>query len=603
MKNEQKDKMTNMIEKYKDKIEILEHDFPMQIAWIKKILNVPNNENDITQTEEYKERLKRVKENSGLNLVPKEFRKPPEEYKEWREKVKKDGELYFVPKGFRTPEMCRIAVEKFGGALQYVPDEIKTPEICRIAVENFSAALKSVPYKLKTLDLCEIAVKKNGSLLEYVPEELRTPEMCKIAMENHCYALQFVPEELKTKEMCRIAGENPYLLKWVPEKFITRELVDMNEEKFSKDILKHSQPYKDVLKYLKKEEKSKQRKQAVKNTKPTNEADKGKVDLSEAKGRKTIRITFNYKPDEVTLNEIKKQGFRWYRSDWGAFYTEYWRAFYTEEKYNWAINKFAGTTLADIIVSDAGLGDDINSETEHLNDGAIDYNEIHDKLQREMKNEQKDPFMSLNEMKEFKTDMIHFTNPINKALLGQIGVPFLMLLWGKAGGGKTTYALNLCNELAQYGKVLYHTSEEKLTSGRFINRMQLMGADNASIKFSEGGQANLIHALNAGKFKFVVIDSVNRVDMSESELMQLIREFGEISFILIAHADKTGKIYKGSSGLAHDVDTEVNITDGIATAKKHRDGETGHPINIFSQAKNTVQKARYRIAMPMNYRK
>lgn len=142
------------------------------------------------------------------------------------------------------------------------------------------------------------AVRQNGYALQYVKNH--TDEICLEAVKQNCFALALV--------------DNQRLKEW---------------RKFCDEA-----------------------------NKPTNEADKGKVDLSEAKGRKTIRITFTYKPDEVTLNEIKKQGFRWYRSNWGAFYTEDWRAFYTEEKYNWAINKFAGTTLADIIVSDAGLGDD-----------------------------------------------------------------------------------------------------------------------------------------------------------------------------------------------------------------------------------------------------
>lgn len=249
------------------------------------------------------------------------------------------------------------------------------------------------------------------------------------------------------------------------------------------------------------------------------------------------------------------------------------------------------------------------TENAHLND-EID-NKIAENTTSEANNDtQSDepvepkPTVTLSDMQKYDVKTIQFHDKILQTLLERIRIPFQILLWGKAGGGKSTFAVRMCNELSQHGKVLYHTSEEELQTGRFIDRMKLMGAETDKIKFSEGRFPELLTALNSEKFDFAVVDSMNRIGVATEELNEMMKEFKSAqgtSFIIIAHADKTGKIYKGDSGVAHDVDTEINITEGIAQAIKHRDGETGKQVSIFP-SKQFKYRNPTTIALPMNAR-
>lgn len=103
-----------------------------------------------------------------------EPQKKSRDYNYYLNRIKKGAELEKVPEKFRTAELCKIAVENYGGNLKYVPDKLKTPELCKIVVEDHGAALEYVPDKLKTPELCKIAVEHYyGAALPYVPADIR----------------------------------------------------------------------------------------------------------------------------------------------------------------------------------------------------------------------------------------------------------------------------------------------------------------------------------------------------------------------------------------------------------------------------------------------
>ena len=115
----------------------------------------------------------------GMGRVPTRLR-TPEFYREIvskKEDYDLSGALGDVPKEFRTPELCEIAVRKYGRALQYVPKKLRTPELCKIAVSNDAFALQYVPIdELSSEDyfeICKIAVSVNSIAIEVIPDELK----------------------------------------------------------------------------------------------------------------------------------------------------------------------------------------------------------------------------------------------------------------------------------------------------------------------------------------------------------------------------------------------------------------------------------------------
>lgn len=156
---------------------------------------------------------------------------------------------------------------------------------------------------------------------------------------------------------------------------------------------------------------------------------------------------------------------------------------------------------------------------------------------------------------------------------------FNMLIWGGAGSGKSSFVLRLANELAETdtGRVLYYMTEEKVASGRLKARMDLMKAYSENINFDDAGTFDRLTALvNTGMYRYVIVDSINMINVEQSKIVELMQTFPEVSWIFIAQATKGKNAYAGVQALAHAVDTEIATSNdkgvGVAELRKHRDG-------------------------------
>jgi adenosyl cobinamide kinase/adenosyl cobinamide phosphate guanylyltransferase len=156
---------------------------------------------------------------------------------------------------------------------------------------------------------------------------------------------------------------------------------------------------------------------------------------------------------------------------------------------------------------------------------------------------------------------------------------FNMLIWGGAGSGKSSFVLRLANELAETdtGTVLYFMTEEKVASGRLKARMDLMKAYSNNINFDDVGTFDrLMTLVNTGLYRYVIIDSINMINVEQTKIVELMQTFPEVSWIFIAQATKGKNAYAGIQSLAHAVDTEIATSNdkgvGVAELKKHRDG-------------------------------
>ncbi len=210
---------------------------------------------------------------------------------------------------------------------------------------------------------------------------------------------------------------------------------------------------------------------------------------------------------------------------------------------------------------------------------------------------------------------------------------FKMIIWGSPGSGKSTFVLDLANELASlgYGKVLYMAAEEKPDAGGFRNRAELTGANSPYVdildserledleqvlRSAKGGvlhyfdgaitpsaarkryreQALILHPDRGGnreKFQLmqseyervmagdigkgywaVIVDSVNQVTEDSREMIALAKRYPHLSWIFIAHAVKDGRMFMGRSKFEHFVDVVVSVRNGIASTdpRKNRFG-------------------------------
>ncbi len=163
------------------------------------------------------------------------------------------------------------------------------------------------------------------------------------------------------------------------------------------------------------------------------------------------------------------------------------------------------------------------------------------------------------------------------SLLGFIEWTFSMLVWGRAGSGKSTFAMGLARALLPFaklkgGRVLYVSSEEgpHMTSAMRAGRLGALDEDLLISDFRT--IRDLREAILRHDIVFLIVDSVTVVDPSTADakdFLQWCRREG-IGIALIAHALKSGDGYKGNSRLGHDIYVEVECYqdgDGIHRAR------------------------------------
>ena len=190
---------------------------------------------------------------------------------------------------------------------------------------------------------------------------------------------------------------------------------------------------------------------------------------------------------------------------------------------------------------------------------------------------------------------------INRTLGGGLVKGSLILLGGEPGIGKSTLVLQLCNNMAKDGKILYVSGEESAEQVKL--RADRLDIDNDNIMFYGETDINAIeeNILNM-KPLLVVVDSIQTMFAPEissapgtvsqvreitARLMRCCKQNG-ITTIIIGHVTKDGNI-AGPRVLEHMVDTvlylegERYFSYRILRAAKNRFGSTNE-VGMFEMA-------------------
>ena len=180
-------------------------------------------------------------------------------------------------------------------------------------------------------------------------------------------------------------------------------------------------------------------------------------------------------------------------------------------------------------------------------------------------------YKSLQQLGNYENNNFILLDDLNNAVFKAIPQNFSMLIWGSAGGGKSTLALNLLKDLGAYGKALYFTSEERFENATITKKLELIGAEGENIWFEDTNDVNRLYkAARSKQFKFIVIDSVNMLQLKDNELIDLIKSSTGTNFILISHSTKDKRSHKGDSMLEFYPDIVVKVVNGVAELTKNR---------------------------------
>lgn len=102
---------------------------------------------------------------------------------------------------------------------EYITDEIL------LNVSLYGKSLEYIPYEYRNYDICYKFVSRRGSNLDYVPAKLLDENICYMGMKKNYFDYHSFKYLLNTSIVKKYIKRNPRYLTYVPNKFITEELL------------------------------------------------------------------------------------------------------------------------------------------------------------------------------------------------------------------------------------------------------------------------------------------------------------------------------------------------------------------------------------------
>ena len=153
---------------------------------------------------------------------------------------------------------------------------------------------------------------------------------------------------------------------------------------------------------------------------------------------------------------------------------------------------------------------------------------------------------------------------------GEIDRTGVWLIWGKSGSGKTSFVLDLCKELARFGRVAYDSLEEgdSLTMKNAFIRAGMMDVARRVVLLNRESMADLHERLSRPKSPdIVVIDSFQYTRMRYAEYQRFKEAHADKLIIFVSHA--TGDKPKGQAADAvmYDATQKILVKGYVAISK------------------------------------
>lgn len=168
--------------------------------------------------------------------------------------------------------------------------------------------------------------------------------------------------------------------------------------------------------------------------------------------------------------------------------------------------------------------------------------------------------LSPKDITERTVEVYPFTGDWQK-ILGEPDIRFSTLIRGEAKSGKSTYAARFAQYVSQFGRVLYVSAEERLNSKTLQNRIEYCGVTSNNVRFVHIKDYDQIDAtIRTGKFRFIIIDSVQHVQMSYEQFEAMRHKYKRrrLSWHLVMQMGVSIAKWK------HEVDVLVEVKQGFA---------------------------------------
>lgn len=182
--------------------------------------------------------------------------------------------------------------------------------------------------------------------------------------------------------------------------------------------------------------------------------------------------------------------------------------------------------------------------------------------------------MGASELVEYKYDSYNFDGKW-KDLMGCPAKSFHCMVFGRPKNGKSIWSFQFANYLTSFGKVLYIAAEEGF-SATLQQKLVEFGGISDNLFFANYRNFDQIReALKQSDYEFVVIDSINFINLEPEDVEVLKSENKRTAFITIQQATKGGQ-FRGSQQFAHNCDIIIEVIEGVA----HHTGRYAAPSEM-----------------------
>lgn len=182
--------------------------------------------------------------------------------------------------------------------------------------------------------------------------------------------------------------------------------------------------------------------------------------------------------------------------------------------------------------------------------------------------------MGAAELIEYKYDSYNFDGKW-KELMGCPAKSFHCMVFGRPKNGKSIWSFQFANYLTRFGKVLYIAAEEGF-SATLQQKLAEFGGVSDNMYFANYRNFEQIReALKQNNYEFVVIDSINFINLEPEDVEVLKSENKKTAFITIQQATKGGQ-FRGSQQFAHNCDIIIEVIEGVA----HHTGRYAAPSEM-----------------------
>lgn len=153
-------------------------------------------------------------------------------------------------------------------------------------------------------------------------------------------------------------------------------------------------------------------------------------------------------------------------------------------------------------------------------------------------------------------------------------------IWGNSGNGKSSFAMQLCRELAKYSSVAYNSLEEgdSLTMQRNLVRHGMGELGSRFVLIRESIEELKARLRKRKAYKIIVIDSFQYTQLSYRDYIRLKDEFPDRLFIFISHADGKHPAGKAAKSVMYDAALKVWVEGHRAVSKGRFIGTKGEYV-------------------------